>query len=526
MITPQHMLVFLALATLFGLGFSFLGFFARKKIAERRIRSAESRAVEIRVAAEREAERRHREMEKEAERYLLKIKKEFDEKQVLKRRQLDDLEQRLLTRERTADAKFDMISTREAECEKLQAELERDLKEEERAHSELRRLTSEEHERLQRVSGLGVDEAKRQLLKRMEAEVRTEASLMIKTVEEEAHEIAEKKAKKILALAIQRCAAEHSIESTVSVVSLPSEEMKGRIIGKEGRNIRTFETATGVDLVIDDTPGAVILSAFDPVRREVARESLTRLIEDGRIHPSSIEDTVGRVRRELDQSIRSEGERTILELGIGDMHPELIFLLGRLKYRTSYGQNVLSHAKEVAHLMNVFAGEMGLDAVLAKRAGLLHDIGKAVSHEVEGPHALIGGELARRYGEPEDVVHGIEAHHGDIDQKTVFPVLVQAADAVSGARPGARRESFENYIKRLDRLEKVALSTPGVDRVFAIQAGREVRVMVHPNKVPDNEMPALAREITKKVESNLQFPGQIRVTVIRETRATDFARSR
>ncbi len=505
--------------------FSFvIGFLYRKFIGERKVRLAELRAKEILSEAEEDAKFRDTESKKKVEDRLGQLKLEFETSVRTTKEELEVRKRETEAHEATVDKKFEIIQTKEKEVSELSQTLNQEREVLNKTRSELDRLITNEREILQRVSGLSQEDAKRQLLRRMEADVRAEASRMIKVVESEAKPIAEKKASKILALAIQKCAAEHSIESTVSVVNLPSDEMKGRIIGKEGRNIRTFETTTGVDLVIDDTPGAVILSAFDPVRREIARITLERLIEDGRIHPSSIEEMVGKVRQEIDQAIREEGEKSITELGVGDVHPELIQLLGRLKFRTSFGQNVLAHSKEVAYLMSVIASEMGIDPVIAKRTGLLHDIGKAASHEVEGPHALVGGEFARRYGEPAEVVHGIEAHHEDIEQKDVLPVLVQAADAVSGARPGARRESLENYIKRLRRLEKTASTIMGVDKVFAIQAGREIRVMVHPEQVGDNEMPALAREVSKKVEQDLQYPGQIRVTVIRETRAVEIAR--
>jgi ribonuclease Y len=516
---------FILLSLVFGSIFTALGYWVRLRIGEQKIRSAETRAEEIRVSSERDAERRRTELQKEGERYLLRLKHEFDETQELRRREMEEAIARSAERERAAQKQMDDARAKERESEKTQERARVLESEAAKRKADLERMIEEEHERLQNLSGLGSEDAKRQLLRRMETEVRVEASRMIKAVEEEAREMADKKAKNIVALAIQRCAAEISIEQTVSVVHLPGEEMKGRIIGKEGRNIRTFEQATGVDVVIDETPGAVVLSSFDPVRREVARLALERLIEDGRIHPSSIEETVGKVRQELEQSIRAEGAAAALEIGVSDMNPELMTIVGKLKYRTSYGQNSLSHAKEVADIMNVFAGQLGLDPLTARRAGLLHDIGKTVSHDVEGPHALIGGELARKYGEPEDVVHAIEAHHEDISPKSIWPILLQAADAVSASRPGARRETLEQHLHRMEKLEKVARSIPGVERVFAIQAGREIRVLVNPNEVPDNAMPALAREVTKAVQESANFPGQIRVTIIRETRAVEFARS-
>ncbi len=347
---------------------------------------------------------------------------------------------------------------------------------------------------------------------------------MIREIENEAERTAKEKAKKILSLAIQRCAAEHSMESTVTQVTLPNEDMKGRIIGKDGRNIRSFETLTGVDLIIDETPNVVVLSAFDGVRREIARQALDELMKDGRIQPARIEEVVQKIKKSMENTLKEEGEKALTEIGVTNVHPEIVKLLGRLKFRSSYGQNVLAHSLEVAYIMNVIAGEMGLDPVMARRAGLLHDLGKAVSHDVDGPHALIGGEYARRYGEPPDVVHGIEAHHEDIEMKTIWPMLVQAADAVSAARPGARRESYETYVKRLTQLEDIADKHPGVEKSFAIQAGREIRVMVKPDRVTEEALPALAREISKKIEAQMQFPGQIKIVVIRETRVEDIAK--
>jgi len=522
--STTSILIFAAFGLVFGLAFFALGFFFRRAIAERVIKNAESRASEIRTAAEREADSIRDRSKSDAERQVAKLRHDFEARNDERRREIESLRDQIETRERTADKKHDQLARKENQLDTRAADIDKIRAEAEASKKQLDELIAKEREILQKTSGLTAEDAKRQLLKRMEIDVRAEASVLIKTIEEEARDIADKKAKHILSLAIQRCAAEHSIETTVSVVQLPSDEMKGRIIGKEGRNVRTFESATGVDLVIDDTPGAVVLSAFDSVRREIARVALERLIEDGRIHPSTIEETVGKVRQEMEKSIREEGEKTVAELNIGPMNPELVYLVGRLKYRTSYGQNSLAHSKEVAFLMNVMAGELGLDPVVARRAGLLHDIGKTASHEVEGPHALIGGEIARRLGESPEVVHAVEAHHGDIEQRSVYTVLVQAADAMSGARPGARRDTLENYIKRLENLEKVAASIPGVERAFAIQAGREVRIMVHPDQVADQQMPALAREVSKKMKEDLQFPGQIRVTVIRETRATEFVK--
>ncbi|MBI4352497.1 MAG: ribonuclease Y [Candidatus Omnitrophica bacterium] len=500
------------------------GFFARKLYAERLIRTAESKAREILVKAKRESEETLKRAEKEGKQYLFKVQGEFDAKIAQTRRDLENREKVLSHKEQTIDQKLDLIGKKEKEAlYQLQEAGEREKKVFER-EKELEALFSEERKILQKISGLNAEEAKKELLKRMEIDIRSDAGRLIREVEDEARELADQRAKKILSLAMQRCAAAHAIESTVTVVPLPSEEMKGRLIGKDGRNIRSFETLTGVDLIIDETPGAVVLSSFDGLRRETAKLSLEELMKDGRIHPARIEEVTQKMKRQIEGLLKEEGEKAALEVGITNVHPEIIKLLGRLKYRASYGQNVLAHSLETAYLLNVIAGEMGLDPVLARRAGLLHDIGKAVSHEVEGPHALIGGELARRYGEHPDVIHAIEAHHEDIEMQSIWPMLVWAADAVSAARPGARRESLENYLKRLSQLEEIADTHPGVEKSYAIQAGREIRVMVRPDRVPEEAMPALAREIAKKIEGALQYPGQVKVVVIRETRVEGLAK--
>jgi len=369
-----------------------------------------------------------------------------------------------------------------------------------------------------------IDEAKRILMKRLENDVKQESAYMVKRLEDEAKEKADKEARKIVGLAIQKCAADHTVESTISVVNLPNDEMKGRIIGREGRNIRALEMATGIDVIIDDTPEAVILSGFDMVRRQIARIALERLLEDGRIHPARIEEVVGKVKKEMEATIREEGEKAVFDVGLHGIHPELVKLLGRLKYRTSYGQNVLQHSKEVAYIMGVMAGELKLDFNLAKRIGLLHDIGKAVTHEVEGAHAKIGSDLARKYNEPETIIHAIEAHHQDVEARTLLAVLVQAADAVSATRPGARRETLESYIKRLESLEGIANGFKGVEKSYAIQAGREVRIIVKPDSIDDAASAVLARDIKKKIEESLEYPGQIKVMVIRETRSIEYAK--
>ncbi len=392
------------------------------------------------------------------------------------------------------------------------------------AQEEVARIKNSELEVLERISGLSQEEAKAYLLKNVESEVRHAAAMKIKEIEAQCKEEADQYAREVISIAIQRCAADHAAEATVSVVPLPNDEMKGRIIGREGRNIRTLETITGVDLIIDDTPEAITVSSFDPVRREIARLALEKLIADGRIHPTRIEDMVEKARREVDHVIKQEGERATFETGIHNLHPELIKLLGRQKFRTSYGQNVLNHSIEVAHISGLLASELGEDVALAKRAGLLHDLGKSVDHEMEGSHVQLGVELARKYKENPAVLHAIEAHHGDVEAKTVIACLVQAADAISAARPGARRENVENYIRRLEKLEELTGSYPGVEKAYAIQAGREVRIMVKPEEVSEDAMILLVREIAKKIEDELEYPGQIKVNVIRETKAVEYAK--
>ncbi len=427
------------------------------------------------------------------------------------------MERRLIQREELLEKKIEAHEEKEENIIKKQKEIQK-------SHDDVKELYKKQMEELERLSGLSSEEAKQLLLSDIEKEVKHEAAIMIKDIESKAKEEGERKAKEIISLAIQKCAADHVAETTVSVVTLPNDEMKGRIIGREGRNIRTLETLTGIDLIIDDTPEAVILSGFDPIKREVARVALEKLIVDGRIHPARIEEMVEKAKKEVDTYIRDQGEQATFETGVHGLHSEVIRLLGRLRFRTSYGQNVLNHSIEVAHLAATMAAELGADVKLAKRAGLLHDIGKAVDHEIEGTHVQIGADLAKRYKENNEIIHAIAAHHGDIEATTVEAVLVQAADAISAARPGARRETLESYIKRLEKLEEIANSIDGVEKSFAIQAGREIRIMVKPDEVSDTDIVSVARDIVKRVESEVEYAGQIKINVIRETRAIEYAK--
>lgn len=507
-----------------GVVFFIVGYFFRKYLLERGRRRAYAAASTIIADAEKEAETKRREAVLEARDELHKIRVRFDEETRDRRLELLRLERRLEQREQNLDRKVDVLDRKEREIadrDKNVSEKEKDL---EAKRKELSAVLSEERQKLQRVSGLTAEEAKKLLLTEIEKDLREEKGLILKRIEDETKADSEKKAREIISLAIQRLASEEAAGATVSVVSLPGDEMKGRIIGREGRNIRAFETATGINLIIDDSPEAVVLSGFDGVRREIARISLEKLIADGRIHPGRIEEVVNKVKRDMEVAIREEGEKAAFEVGVTGLHAEEIRLLGRLKYRTSYGQNVLDHSKEVAHLTGIMAAEFGLDQKLAKRAGFLHDIGKAVDHEVEGSHTQIGVDLVRKYGESESVIESIATHHGEPEPKSVLAVLVQAADAMSAARPGARIETWETYVRRLEKLESVGESFPGIDKCFAIQAGREIRVMVKPEEVSDAEAVMLAREIGKKIEDELDYPGQIKVTLIRETRVVDYAK--
>ena len=494
-----------------------VGYILRKNIAEKTIGSAETKARNLVLDAENKAETIKKEMTLEAKEEIHRMRSEAERDVRERRGELQRQEKRLNQKEDYIDKKVENIERKEESITNKENNLIEKGK-------ELDKVIEREMAELEKISGYSVEEAKEILLANTEKEIRHEASVMIKDIEAKAKEEADKKAKEIITGAIQRCAADHVAESTVSVVPLPNDEMKGRIIGREGRNIRAIETLTGIDLIIDDTPEAVILSGFDPVRREVARITLSKLIVDGRIHPARIEETVEKAQKEVNAIIKDAGEQATFEVGIHNLHPELVKMLGRLKDRTSYGQNVLKHSIEVAHLAGLMAGELGLDTRLAKRAGLLHDIGKAVDHEKEGTHVDLGMELLKKYKESQAVIDGMAAHHGDYEPKTMEAVLVAAADALSAARPGARRETLETYIQRLEKLEDIANTTPGVDKSFAIQAGREIRIIAKPDEVNDEEIVFLAREISKKIESELEYPGQIKVNVLRETRATDYAK--
>jgi len=455
---------------------------------------------------------------------LYKLRLDFEKQTSQKKEGLAHLERKLTQREENLERRLDFIESKERELSRREENLKTASRELEEQREELGRLIAEEKEHLQKISSLTPQEARELLLKRFEEELRQEKAKMLREIEEEVKEEAEKKAKEIVSLAIQRCAVEHTTETTVSVVQLPNDEIKGRIIGREGRNIRAFEMVTGVDLVIDDTPEAVSISSFDPIRREIARLALESLVADGRIHPARIEEIVEKTKKEFEKKLIEEGKQAAFEVGIHNLHPELVKLLGKLKYRTSFGQNALQHSKEVAFIMGILAAELNLNSHLAKRVGLLHDIGKAVDHQVEGTHSKIGAELLRKYGENEIVVNAAEAHHEEAEFKSLYSLLALVADAISASRPGARRETLETYIKRLHELESIASSFEGVEKAFAIQAGREIRVIVSPNKIKDEEIALLALEIKKRIEKEMEYPGQIKITVIREVRAIDYAK--
>ncbi len=494
-----------------------LGYFLRRQIAEKKIKSAEERADEIVFEARKAAETAKKEKLLEAKEELHTLRADLEQETRERRGELQRLERRNLQKEETLDKKT-------AAIEKKEDKLSNKMKQLENREEAVEKLYQDQINELERISGYTTEEAKNQLLMDVEKEIRHDAVVLVKEIENKAKEEAEKKAQEIIAIAVQKCAADFVAESTVSVVNLPNDEMKGRIIGREGRNIRALESLTGVDLIIDDTPEAVILSSFDPIRRETARLALEKLIVDGRIHPARIEEMVGKARKEIAKQIKEAGENATFEAGIHNLHPELVKLLGRLRYRTSYGQNVLRHSLEVSYLAGIMAAELGADVKVAKRAGLLHDIGKAVDHEVEGTHIEIGMNLLRKYKESRAVIHAMSTHHGDYEPETVEAVLVTAADAISAARPGARRETLQTYIKRLETLEAIADGYEGVDKSFAIQAGREIRVMIVPDKVTDDDMIIMARNMKKQIEDELDYPGQIKVSLVRETRVVDYAK--
>jgi ribonuclease Y len=516
-------IIAIAVAVVLGVVGFFLGLSASRRAARKFIAAREADGAAIIAEAKKRAEEIQRQGEIRAKEDWDRERVKFEAQTAAARRELERLEQKLNEREAFLARREAVLTQKEADLIKKDRELAAREKIIRAKMERLDQLIEQENSRLERIAGLSAEEAKKELIHNLENEARLEAARIVREIKEEAKARAEREAREVIAAAIQRCAIAHTSETTVSVVNLPSDELKGRIIGREGRNIRTFEALTGVEVMIDDTPGAIIISGFDPVRREIARLAMERLVQDGRIHPARIEEVVSRVQEEMEQIIKSTGEEVVLEMGIIGLHPELVKLLGRLRYRTSYGQNVLLHSREVAYLASLMAQELELEPMLAKRAGLLHDIGKAADQTIEGTHAAIGAELARRYGEDPAVVNAIAAHHEETTMDSPYAFLVAAADSVSGARPGARRESFETYIKRIESLEAIAASFPGVERAYAVQAGREIRVLVEPNKVSDQEASELAARIASQIESELKYPGQIKVMVIRETRAVNYA---
>ena len=497
--------------------FTFVGIYARKKIAESKMESAESEAKKIIEMANIEAENKKKEEIFKAKEEIMSARKDLDQEIRERRGEVQSQERRLIQKEENLERKLDTMEKKEKDLEKRNQEIDE-------KKNEIEEVLNKQMEELQKISGLSKEDAKKQLLSEMENQLTAEKANLIRSMENQVKETADKTAKEVIGYAIQKCAADHTSETTVSIVALPNDDMKGRIIGREGRNIKTLETLTGIDLIIDDTPEAVVISGFDPLRREVARIALEKLIDDGRIHPAKIEEMVEKAKEEINQIIKEEGERAILETGVVSLPQDLTLLIGKLKYRTSYGQNVLNHSIEVSNLARIMAEELGLDSTLARRAGLLHDIGKALDHDMEGTHVELGVEVLKKYKENENVINCVQAHHGDVEPKTIEAVLIQAADAISASRPGARRETLEAYIKRLEQLESIADSFEGVDKSFAIQAGREIRIIVKPEKVDDNQMTLMARDIAKKVEDEMEYPGQIKVNVVRETRVIDYAK--
>ena len=497
--------------------FFFVGYIMRKKIAESKLRVAEEEAKRIIDSAVKEAENRKKEEIFKAKEEIMNSRKELDDEIKERRSEVQLQERRILQKEENLENKLEQLEQREIKLQNKDNEVES-------KRAEIEEIIEKQNEELQRISRLSVEEAKQYLLSEVEKSIVTEKAEVIRRLDEEAKEKAQKNAREIIGYAIQKCAADHTSETTVSIVSLPSDEMKGRIIGREGRNIKTLETLTGIDLIIDDTPEAVVISGFDPLRREVAKIALEKLIDDGRIHPAKIEEMVEKAKEEVSAIIKEEGERAIMEAGVIGLHPDLVKLIGKLKYRTSYGQNVLNHSIEVSNLARIMADELGLDTKVARRAGLLHDIGKALDHDMEGTHVEIGVEILKRYKENPIVINAVEAHHEDVEPQSIEAVLIQAADAISASRPGARRETLENYIKRLQNLEGIADSFDGVEKSFAIQAGREIRVLVRPEKISDDQMVVLSRDIAKRIEDEMEYPGQIKVNVVREKRVVDYAK--
>ena len=497
--------------------FTFIGMFLRKKTAESKMKSAEAEAKRIIEMANKEAENKKKEEIFKAKEEIMNARKDLDVEIRERRGEVQQQEKRIMQKEENLEKKLDSIDKKERDLNRKNEELDS-------RRNEIENLYNKQMEELQRISNLSREEAKQQLLSEMEKQLTAEKATLLRDMQAKVKEESEKNAKEVIGYAIQKCAADHTSETTVSIVSLPSEEMKGRIIGREGRNIKTLETLTGIDLIIDDTPEAVVISGFDPLRREVARLALEKLIDDGRIHPAKIEEMVEKAKEEIEATIKEEGERAVLETGVIGLHPDLIKLIGKLKYRTSYGQNVLNHSMEVSNLARIMAEELGLDPKLARRAGLLHDIGKALDHDMEGTHVEIGVDILKKYKENEKVINAVQAHHGDVEPTTIEAVLVQAADAISASRPGARRETLETYIKRLEALEQVADSFDGVEKSFAIQAGREIRIIVKPEKISDDNMVVMARDIAQKVEQEMEYPGQIKVNLVRETRVVEYAK--
>ena len=513
----MQIVIYIAIFLISALIFTFVGIQIRKRISESKVGSAENEAKRIIEEAQKEAEAKKKEEILKAKEEIINSRRDLDNEIRERRGEVQQQERRLLQKEENLERKLEQMENKEHALENKNKEIEA-------KKEEISKTLENQMQELQKISGLSKEEAKEQLLSEMDKQLTLEKANLIKQSETKAKEESLKNAKKIISYAIQKCAADHTAETTVSIVNLPSDEMKGRIIGREGRNIRTLETLTGVDLIIDDTPEAVVISGFDALRREVAKIALEKLMEDGRIHPAKIEEMVEKAKEEVAQTIKEEGERACLETGVIGIHPDIVNLLGKLKYRTSYGQNVLNHSIEVSNLARIMAEELGLDAKLARRAGLLHDIGKALDHDMEGTHVQIGVDVLKKYKESANVINAVEAHHGDVEPQTMEAVLVAAADAISASRPGARRETLENYIKRLEKLEEIATSFDGVEKSYAIQAGREVRIIVKPEKINDAQMTILARDVAKKVEEEMEYPGTIKVNIIRETRVTDYAK--